>query len=92
VAIFFNTDNQCIGNLDIPVYIAYGSEDVGCANSDLIPLYFIEQGKTNYVIQRSPGLEHTFFPLVDGYPDHKNGEWSNVMNEFIKWTLEGGKN
>jgi hypothetical protein len=36
-----------LANLKIPVYIANGSEDVGCANTDMIPLYFIEQGKTN---------------------------------------------
>ena len=73
--------------LKIPVYIANGSEDVGCAETDMIPLYFIEKGKTNYVFRRYPGLEHNFFPIVDGMPDYKNGEWVNVMNAFIQWTI-----
>ncbi|WP_159038418.1 hypothetical protein [Brumimicrobium mesophilum] len=76
-----------LASLKIPVYIANGSEDVGCANTDLIPLYFIEQGKTNYVVKRYPGLEHNFFPIIEGKPDHKNGEWKNVMNAFIEWSL-----
>jgi len=76
-----------LANLEIPVYIANGSEDIGCANTDLIPLYFIEHGKANYVVKRYPGLEHNFFPIVDGKPDHKNGEWMNVMNAFIEWSL-----
>ena len=76
-----------LARLKIPVYISYGSEDIGCVNSDMIPLYFIEQGKTNYVVRRYPGLEHNFFPVVDGRPDYKNGEWKNVMNAFIEWSL-----
>ncbi|WP_417266411.1 alpha/beta fold hydrolase [Brumimicrobium sp.] len=76
-----------LAGLKIPVYIVYGSEDIGCVNSDMIPLYFIEQGKMNYVVKRYPGLEHNFFPLVDGKPDYKNGEWKNVMNAFIEWSL-----
>jgi len=74
-------------SLKIPVYIANGSEDLACSNTDIIPLYFIEQGKTNYVVKRYPGLEHNFFPIVDGKPDHKNGEWKNVMNAFVEWSL-----
>lgn len=77
-----------LANLKIPVYIANGSEDAGCVNTDMIPFYFIENGKTNYVIKRYPGLEHNFFPIVDGKPDHKNGEWKNVMNAFIQFTLD----
>jgi hypothetical protein len=77
-----------LASLDIPVYIANGSEDIGCANTDMIPLYFIEHGKTNYVIKRYSGLEHNFFAIVDGKPDHKNGEWKNVMNAFIEWSLD----
>jgi|SRR5690554_524349 len=76
-----------LAGLKIPVYICYGSEDLGCVNADMIPLYFIEEGKTNYVLKRYPGLEHNYFPMVDGQPDHKNGEWKNVMNAFIEWSL-----
>lgn len=76
-----------LASLKIPVYIANGSEDTGCVNMDMIPLYFIEQGKTNYVMKRYPGLEHNFFPIVDGKPDRKNGQWNSVMNAFIDWSF-----
>lgn len=76
-----------LASLKIPVYIANGSEDLGCANTDMIPLYFIEQGKTNYVVKRYPGLEHNFFPMVDGKRDRENGQFKNVVNAFIEWSL-----
>lgn len=82
---FSTTSIDELAKLKIPVYIANGTEDRGRTNTDIIPLYFIEQGKTNYVIRRYPGLDHNFFPIVDEKPDHKNGEWNNVMNEFIEW-------
>lgn len=77
-----------LAGLKIPVYIANGSEDIGCVNTDMIPLYFIEHGKTNYAIRRYPGLEHNFFPVVDGMPDYKDGKWVNVINAFIEWSLD----
>jgi len=73
--------------LKIPVYIAYGSQDTGSDPCDLLPLYFIENGKKNYSIQRYPNLEHNFFPLEEnGRPNRSEGKWELVMNEFIKWT------
>lgn len=74
-------------NLKTSVYIAYGSNDINSDFCDLLPLYFIEQGKTNYKLIRYPNLEHNFFPINEnGQPDYQNGKWISVMNEFIKWT------
>jgi hypothetical protein len=73
--------------LKIPVYIAYGSHDIGADLCDLLPLYFIEIGKKNYTLKRYPNLEHNFFPVEEnGRPNHAEGKWEIVMNEFIKWT------
>lgn len=74
-------------NLKIPVYIAYGSNDINSDFCDLLPLYFIEKGKTNYKVLRYPNLEHNFFPIdKNGNPDYQNGKWYWVMNDFILWS------
>ncbi|MES2587828.1 MAG: hypothetical protein V4622_02540 [Bacteroidota bacterium] len=73
--------------LKIPVYIAYGSEDIVADYCDLLPFFFIENKKTNYLIKRYPNLEHNFFHVdQNGRPNHSVGKWKLVMNEFIKWT------
>lgn len=78
--------------LKLPVYIAYGSNDINADFCDLIPLYYIEQRKTNYKVIRYPNLEHNFFPVDDtGTINYDNGKWAEVMNEFINWTLKTEK-
>lgn len=73
--------------LKIPVFIAYGSQDVGAELCDLLPLLFIENGKKNFHLKRYHNLDHNFFPIdEDGRPNHAEGKWIIVMNEFIKWT------
>lgn len=80
------TINKLI-NLEIPIYVAYGSQDVGAELCDLLPLFFIENGKRNFHLKRYPDLEHNFFPIGDdGRPNHAEGKWQIVMNEFIHWT------
>lgn len=75
-------------NLEIPVYIAYGSNDINGDFCDLLPLYFIEKGKSNYRVLRYPNLEHNFFPIdKNGNPDYQNGRWFVVMNEFVFWSV-----
>jgi pimeloyl-ACP methyl ester carboxylesterase len=74
-------------DLKIPVYITYGSNDINGDFCDLLPLYFIEKGKSNYKVLRYPNLEHNFFPIdKNGYPDYQNGRWFMVMNEFVFWS------
>jgi len=75
-------------DLKIPVYIAYGSNDINGDFCDLLPLYFIEKGKSNYRVLRYPNLEHNFFPIdKNGNPDYQNGRWFVVMNEFVFWSV-----
>ena len=75
-------------DLKIPVYIAYGSNDINGDFCDLLPLYFIEKGKSNYRVLRYPNLEHNFFPIdINGNLDYQNGRWFVVMNEFVFWSV-----
>lgn len=74
--------------LEVPVYIAYGAEDEIAQMVDLLPIRFIDAGKSNYEIHRYPDLEHNFFPVVDGKVDHKNARFPEVMNQFVTSTLE----
>lgn len=75
--------------LKLPVYIAYGSADIVADFCDMLPFYFIDNKKTNYVLKRYPNLEHNFFPLDEnGRPDYSNGKWMLVMDEFIHWTID----
>jgi len=73
-------------NLKIPVYIAYGSEDIGADLCDLLPLYFIETGKEDYKLRRYNNLEHNFFPVSeDGEIDYSKGNWKQVFNDFLNY-------
>ncbi len=75
--------------LTIPIYLAYGSDDIITDYCDLIPLYFIEKQKTNLTRKFYPNLEHNFFKIKkDGSIDYAKGRWNSVMNEFIEWTQQ----
>jgi dienelactone hydrolase len=75
--------------IDIPIYLAYGTNDITSDLCDLIPLYFIENKKENLTCKRYPGVEHNFFEVDDkGIPDYNKGHWNEVMNEFLIWTKE----
>lgn len=83
---------QALVHLKIPVYIAYGSEDMVADPCDFLPFYFIENRKTNYTMKRYAQLEHNFFPVDEnGNPDHSDGKWKMVMHEFIEWTTKQGR-
>lgn len=72
--------------LKIPVYVAYGSQDIIADLCDVLPLYFIKAGKKNYLVKRYPNLDHNFFPLDEnGRPNYDAGMWEQVMSEFIYW-------
>lgn len=74
--------------LKIPIYVAYGSEDIVSINCDFLPFEFAKEGKTNLTLKRYGGLEHNFFPVKDdGFPDYKKPNWIEVMNRFIDWSI-----
>jgi pimeloyl-ACP methyl ester carboxylesterase len=76
--------------LDIPIYLAYGTEDQVAELCDLIPLYFIKEGKRNLTLKRYLHLEHNFFPvdLNTHRPDYNRPHWPEVMDAFLYWTLK----
>lgn len=75
--------------LDIPIYLAYGTEDRSADLCDIIPLFFIEKNKSNLTLKRYLGLEHNFFELSEnGRANHKKGHWDEVMKEFTEWVKE----
>jgi len=75
--------------VDIPIFLSYGTNDITSDLCDLIPLKFIEKGKNNLTIKRKIGLEHNFFEVTEnGRPNYNKPHWIEVMNEFLKWTLE----
>jgi len=54
----------------------------------MLPLLFIEHGKSNYVVKRYGGLEHNFFPRDEtGKIDYNNGKWKEVIGAYIEWIL-----
>lgn len=69
-----------------PLYIAYGTEDNVSDQCDMLPLLFIEHGKSNYEMKRYAGLEHNFFPVDEnGEKDYKNGQWKQVIRDYLEW-------
>ncbi|UTW61375.1 hypothetical protein KFE98_15330 [bacterium SCSIO 12741] len=72
--------------IEAPMYIGYGTEDIGAENCDLIPLKLIEQGKTNFTLKPFEGWNHNFFELKEGRPDYKQGpHWTEVMTAITTW-------
>jgi len=73
-------------SLEIPIYLAYGTEDRTSDLCDIVPLFFIEKGKENLTLKRYIGLEHNFFELKEnGRANHEKGHWNEVIEEFIQW-------
>lgn len=84
---FSKSTLDILTKLKIPVYVAYGSLDTGADFCDYLPLYFIDNNKTNYCVKRYANLEHNFFPIDEnGRPDYANGKWNEVIQTFIQWT------
>lgn len=77
--------------LKIPIYIVYGSNDIGAVNCDFLPFYFAKANKENLTIKRYGGLEHNFFETNENrVPNYDKPHWIEVMNQFIDWTLKNG--
>ncbi|MEM7367914.1 MAG: hypothetical protein AAF587_04890 [Bacteroidota bacterium] len=72
--------------LTIPLYIAYGTEDRTADLCDLVPLFFIQEGKDNLTLKRYLGLEHNFFEKSrDGRVNYEQAHWPEVMTSFVAW-------
>ncbi|REC45649.1 alpha/beta hydrolase fold domain-containing protein [Chryseobacterium sp. 5_R23647] len=70
-----------------PIYLAYGTHDIASDLNDLVPIYFIRENNNNLTLKRYLNLEHNFFEVENGKPNHEKSHWEEVMNEFVAWTL-----
>ena len=72
--------------LEIPIYLAYGTEDRAADLNDIVPLFFIQERKNNLTLKRYLGLEHNFFELDEaGKIDLEKPHWNDVMMAFLEW-------
>ncbi len=71
--------------INIPISVAYGTEDIIAENCDLLPLEFISAGKNNLKLIPYPGLEHNFFEVTNGLPDYEKPHWDAVLMDVIEW-------
>lgn len=75
--------------IKIPTYLAYGTNDISSDLCDVVPLFYIQNAKTNLTYKRYLNVEHNFFEVnEDGHANYEKEHWQEVMNEFIKWTLK----
>jgi pimeloyl-ACP methyl ester carboxylesterase len=75
--------------ITIPTYLAYGTNDTTSDLCDLVPLFYIQNSKNNLTFKRYLNLEHNFFELnQDGSTNYNKEHWSEIMSDFIKWTLQ----
>jgi hypothetical protein len=74
--------------IEIPTYLAYGTNDIAADLCDLVPLFYIQNAKSNLTHKRYFNLEHNFFEVdPKGNPNYEKEHWTEVMSAFVKWTL-----
>jgi len=75
--------------IKIPTYLAFGTIDIASDLCDLVPLFYIQNSKTNLTYKRYLNLEHNFFEVNDdGRTNYEKEHWKEVMSSFVKWTLK----
>ena len=72
--------------LRMPVYVAYGTEDSGAQQCDILPIFFELAGKTNYQLRPFVGCGHNFEEItLAGESNWDKMYWDMAMKEFITW-------
>jgi pimeloyl-ACP methyl ester carboxylesterase len=72
--------------LEMPLYVAYGTEDPKAIMCDMIPIEFTAAKKTNLTMKAYVGLEHNFREIdSDGVIHDDKIYWQEVIDEFAKW-------
>ncbi len=75
-------------NLNIPIWIGYGTADVGSSSNDILPLEFARRGKTNLTLRAYPAHDHTFFKLTygsEGKVIDKTYNGDAVTKDYFDW-------
>ncbi len=72
--------------LNIPIFIAYGTKDIGTLGCDLLPIEFERMGKTDYEMKAYPGLGHNFEEIDEGgRSNFDKMHWDEVFASFVDW-------
>lgn len=72
--------------LRIPLYITYGTRDIGSLGCDYLPIELERAGKKNYVLKAYPGLGHNYEEIDEqGTSNYDSMFWDEVFQEFISW-------
>ncbi|MDP2160175.1 MAG: hypothetical protein Q8K02_06815 [Flavobacterium sp.] len=75
--------------IEIPTYLAYGTSDIASDMCDLVPLFYIQNAKTNLTFKRYLNVEHNFFEVDhQGKANYEKENWPHVMNDFLEWTMK----
>ena len=73
-------------NLKQPLFIAYGTRDIGRTACDLLPFYFIMAGKKNYKMRPALGRGHSFEVVRDdGSHDFDDRYPEKISAEFLEY-------
>ena len=72
-----------------PIFIAYGTKDIGTLGCDLLPIEFERIGQSDYKLKAYPGLGHNFEEINEsGNSNYNKMHWDEVFKEFIMWINE----
>ena len=85
---FAQSTIEILLKLEIPIYVAYGTNDNSAAVCDYLPVYFDRAKKGNLTLKRYVNREHNFFGIDEkGRVNFKDKHWEEVVNAFTNWTL-----
>lgn len=76
---------ETLVHLKIPLFIAYGTEDIAASGCELMPIYFELNGKTDYMIYPVIGCGHNFEEFTNGQSDWGKMHWQEVIDRFIQY-------
>ncbi len=77
---------QHLSEIDIPIYVGYGTKDRGVLLIDYLRYETIRLGKNNYYFKTFHGLDHSFAKVkADGQVDYKDGRFDKVAADFFNW-------
>ena len=74
--------------LRIPLFVGYGTADIGSASNDVLPFEFARRGKTNLTLHAYPGLDHHLAITrlgPDGKPQEPEWHDDDVLQDIMAW-------
>lgn len=75
--------------LRVPLYVMYGTRDIGSLGCDYLPLELERAGKRDYVLKAYPGLGHNYEQVDEaGRSNYEQMHWDEAFGGFLRWSLE----